>query len=405
MRAFLFISTQLIPQPNHLSKIHQSLLNSQRQFNPIRKHTMSGKEIMFTPTQLGAIGIKNRLVMAPLTRMRAVAGDVPNPLAKTYYSQRASAGLIITEATQISALGMGYPATPGIYSAEQTAAWKEIVDAVHAKGGAIVAQLWHVGRISHSSLHPQEGLPEAPSAIAPAGQTYGADWKLHDYETPKAMTESDIARLLQEFKQAAQNAKIAGFDGVEIHSANGYLLDQFLQDKTNHRSDQYGGSIENRIRLLGEVIEAVSTVYSSDRVGVRLSPYGSFNDIADSDPVALFTAVIHKLNTYGLAYLHMIEPRSTSAGGNDQHDEAAPVTSELFRALFKSKFITAGGYDQALGEKVLEEGLADAVAYGRIYIANPDLVERFQQNAPLNPYNRKTFYGGGEAGYTDYPSL
>ena len=298
---------------------------------------------MFTPTQLGAIGIKNRLVMAPLTRMRAIAGDVPNPLAKTYYSQRASAGLIITEATQISALGMGYPATPGIYSAEQTAAWKDIVDAVHAKGGVIVAQLWHVGRISHSSLHPQEGLPEAPSAIAPAGQTYGADWKLHDYETPKAMTETDIARLLKEFKQAAQNAKAAGFDGIEIHSANGYLLDQFLQDKTNHRNDQYGGSVENRIRLLGEVIEAVSTVYSSDRIGVRLSPYGSFNDIADSDPVTLFTVVINKLNTYGLAYLHMIEPRSSSAGGNDKHDEAAPVTSELFRALFKGKFITAGG--------------------------------------------------------------
>ena len=318
---------------------------------------------MFTPTQLGAIGIKNRLVMAPLTRMRAVAGDVPNPLAKTYYSQRASAGLIITEATQISPLGMGYPATPGIYSPEQTAAWKAIVDEVHAQGGVIVAQLWHVGRISHSSLHPQAGLPEAPSAIAPTGQTYGADWKLHDYETPKAMTEADIARLLGEFKQAAQNAKAAGFDGVEIHSANGYLLDQFLQDKTNHRTDQYGGSVENRIRLLGEVIEAVSTVYASDRIGVRLSPYGSFNDIADSDPVALFTAVINKLNTYGLAYLHMIEPRSTSAGGNDKHDEAAPVTSELFRALFKGKFITAGGYDQALGEKVLEDGLADAVAY------------------------------------------
>ena len=200
---------------------------------------MSAKAIMFTPVKLGSIELKNRLVMAPLTRMRAIAGDVPHPLAKTYYAQRASAGLIITEATQISPLGMGYPATPGIYSAEQTAAWKEIVEAVHAKGGSIVAQLWHVGRISHSSLHPEEGVPEAPSAIAAAGQTYGADWQLHDYETPKAMSADDIARLIKEYEAAAKNAKVAGFDGVEIHAANGYLLDQFLQDKTNQRTDQY----------------------------------------------------------------------------------------------------------------------------------------------------------------------
>ena len=366
---------------------------------------MSGKEIMFTPVSLGSLQLKNRLVMAPLTRMRAVAGDVPNPLAKTYYAQRASAGLIITEATQISPLGMGYPATPGIYSPEQTAAWKEIVEAVHAKGGSIVAQLWHVGRISHSSLHPEQGVPEAPSAITPAGQTYGADWKLHNYETPKAMSLDDIARLLKEFEAAAQNAKAAGFDGIEIHSANGYLLDQFLQDKTNQRSDQYGGSVENRLRLLGEVIEAVTKVFPSDRVGVRLSPYGTFNDISDSDPIALFTAAINKLNSYKLAYVHMIEPRATSAGGGDQVNEEAPVTSELFRAAYQGKFITAGGYDQALGGKVLEDGLADAVAYGRIYIANPDLAERFMQNAPLNPYNRATFYGGQEVGYTDYPTL
>jgi N-ethylmaleimide reductase len=366
---------------------------------------MSGKEIMFSPVNLGSIQLKNRLVMAPLTRMRAVAGDVPNPLAKTYYAQRASAGLIITEATQISALGKGYPATPGIYSPEQTAAWKEIVDAVHAKGGVIVAQLWHVGRISHSSLHPEEGVPEAPSAIAAAGQTYGADWKLHDYEVPKAMSLEDIARLLREFEIAAQNAKAAGFDGIEIHSANGYLLDQFLQDKTNQRNDQYGGSIENRLRLLGEVIEVVSKVFTSDRVGVRLSPYGTFNDMSDSDPVALFTAAIEKLNAYGLAYVHMIEPRATSAGGGEQVNEDAPITSELFRKAYQGKFITAGGYDQAMGERVLEEGMADAVAYGRLYISNPDLAERFEKNVPLNPYNRATFYGGNEVGYTDYPSL
>jgi N-ethylmaleimide reductase len=366
---------------------------------------MSGKEIMFTPVQFGAIELKNRLVMAPLTRMRAIAGEVPSPLAKTYYSQRAGAGLIISEATQISRLGQGYPATPGIYSDEQTAAWKEVVQAVHTKGGKMVAQLWHVGRISHSSLHPEQGLPEAPSAIAPTGQTYGADWKLHDYEIPKAMTDQDIARLLTDFELAASNAKAAGFDGVEIHSANGYLLDQFLQDKTNQRSDGYGGSIDNRIRLLGEVIESVAKVFPSDRIGVRLSPYGSFNDISDSDPIALFNAVIQKLNGYQLSYVHMIEPRSTSAGGNDQLDAAAPITSEIFRAAYEGKFISAGGYDQAMGEAVLEAGLADAVAYGRLYISNPDLAKRFEQNAPLNAYDRATFYGGSEVGYTDYPAL
>ncbi|MDF9787284.1 alkene reductase [Polynucleobacter sphagniphilus] len=366
---------------------------------------MSATEILFTPVKLGSIELKNRLVMAPLTRMRAVAGDVPNPLAVEYYAQRASAGLIITEATQISPLGMGYPATPGIYSADQTAAWKKIVEAVHAKGGTIVAQLWHVGRISHSSLHPEQGVPVAPSAIAPAGQTYGADWQLHDYETPKAMTTEDIASLIKDYELAAINAKAAGFDGVEIHSANGYLLDQFLQDKTNQRVDQYGGSIENRLRLLGEVIDAVAKVFSTDRIGVRLSPYGTFNDIGDSDPIALFSAAIEKLNGYQLAYVHMIEPRSTSAGGNDQVYEDAPLTSEIFRNAYQGKFITAGGYDKAMGEKVLEEGLADAVAYGRLYISNPDLVERFKENAPLNPYNRATFYGGAEVGYTDYPTL
>ncbi len=360
---------------------------------------------MFTPVKLGSIELKNRLVMAPLTRMRAIDGDVPNPLAKIYYAQRAGAGLIISEATQISPLAKGYPATPGIYSPEQTAAWKEIVEAVHAMGGKIVAQLWHVGRISHSSLHPEQGAPEAPSAIAAAGQTYGADWKLHDYETPKAMTAEDIARVLKEFEVAAVNAKAAGFDGVEIHAANGYLLDQFLQDKTNQRNDQYGGSVENRLRLLGEVIESVAQVFSSDRIGVRLSPYGSFNDMSDSDPISLFDAAIQKLNGYQLAYIHMIEPRSTSAGGNDQVSEGAPITSEIFRAAYQGKFISAGGYDQAMGEATLEAGLADAIAYGRLYISNPDLAERFKQGVPLNAYDRTTFYGGAEIGYTDYPTI
>lgn len=366
---------------------------------------MSTDLLLLSPVELGALKLKNRLVMAPLTRMRAIDGDVPSPLAKTYYGQRASAGMIITEATQIAPLGKGYPATPGIYSEAQTRAWKEIVDEVHTKGGLIVAQLWHVGRISHSSLHPHEGLPIAPSAIAPAGQTYGADWKLHDYETPREMTAADIAELLAQFRQAALNAKEAGFDGIEVHAANGYLLDQFLQDRTNQRTDGYGGSIDNRLRLLTEVLATVSEVYPYRQIGVRLSPYGSFNDIANSDPIALFTAAIEKINPLGLAYVHMIEPRATTAGGNDHVDEAAPLTSALFRKAFQGKFISAGGYTRESGELALKEGLADAIAYGRIYISNPDLVERFSQNAPLNPYDRASFYGGAEKGYTDYPSL
>ncbi len=366
---------------------------------------MSVSNHLQSPVRLGALSLKNRIVMAPLTRMRAIADDVSNPLAKVYYSQRAGAGLIITEATQIAPIGKGYPGTPGIYSAAQTAAWKEIVDAVHAKGGLIVAQLWHVGRISHSSLHPQDGLPEAPSAIAPAGQTYGADWQLHDFETPKSMTLDDIARLKNDFKIAAQNAKAAGFDGIEVHAANGYLLDQFLQDGSNKRTDQYGGTAENRARLLMEVLDIVGTVFSHDRIGVRLSPYGTFNDMSDSNPIELFQTVIKMLNAYGLAYLHMIEPRTTSAGGNDEIDKNAPLTSDLFRKSFNGAFMSCGGYDRDMGEKAIENGQADAVAYGRLYISNPDLAERFAKSAKLNPYNRATFYGGAEAGYTDYPAL
>lgn len=366
---------------------------------------MSTHSPLNRPVKLGALELKNRVVMAPLTRMRAVAGEVPNPLAKTYYSQRSGAGLIISEATQISRLGQGYPATPGIYSDEQTQAWKEIVDAVHAKNGKIVAQLWHVGRISHSSLHPQEGLPIAPSAIAPTGKTMGADWKMHAYEVPAAMSLDDIAQLKAEFLHAARNAKKAGFDGIEIHAANGYLLDQFLQNQSNQRTDAYGGSAENRIRLLAEVLQTVSAVFPYDRIGVRLSPYGTFNDIGDSDPIALFTAVINKLNEFGLAYLHMIEPRSTSAGGNEDLNQDAPVTADLFRKTFKGAFLSAGGFTRELGEQAITSGSADAIAYGRLYISNPDLAERLIQNEPLNPYDRATFYGGAEKGYTDYPFL
>lgn len=358
---------------------------------------------LLQPLSIGSLELKNRMIMAPLTRMRSIANDVPNPLAEIYYSQRASAGLIISEATQVSPLGKGYPATPGIYSNEQVDGWSKIVKAVHAKGGKIFAQLWHVGRTSHSSFHEKEGLPIAPSAIKPYGKTFTNDWSFVPYETPREMSLEDIHRVVEEFYQGALNAKKAGFDGIEIHSANGYLLDQFLQTKTNQRNDLFGGSFENRSRLLDLILTKVKTVFDIDRIGVRLSPYGSFGDIADEDPQGLFTFVIEMLNSHQIGYLHVIEPRSTSAGGDDKINTDAPLTSEIFRKVFKGIFISAGGYDRQTGENALQNNLADAIAYGRLFISNPDLVERFTIDAPLNPYKRETFYGGNEVGYTDYP--
>ena len=358
---------------------------------------------LLQPLQMGPLELKNRIIMAPLTRMRAIENDVPNPLSEIYYAQRSSAGLIISEATQISPLGKGYPATPGIYSPEQTAGWKKIVQAVHAKEGKIFAQLWHVGRTSHSSFHEKEGLPISPSAIQPAGKTFTNAWALVPYETPRAMSIEDIEMVIEQYYQAACNAREAGFDGIEIHSANGYLLDQFLQSKTNHRQDQYGGSFENRMRLLNQILERVKTVFDASRIGVRLSPFGTFGDISEDEPENLFNYVIEQLNQHQIAYLHVIEPRSTSAGGDDSVLLDAPITSEIFRNAYKGIFISAGGYDRQIGEQTLQQNHADAIAYGRLYIANPDLVERFALNAPLNAYDRGTFYGGNEKGYTDYP--
>ncbi|BEI37838.1 alkene reductase [Polynucleobacter sp. HIN7] len=360
---------------------------------------------LFTPVTLGLLSLENRILMAPLTRMRAGDDGVPGPLAAEYYAQRASAGLIISEATQISPLGKGYPATPGIYSDSQVAAWRTVTDAVHARGGKIVLQLWHVGRISHSSLHPDEGLPVAPSAIQPAGKVYTASWSLAEYETPRALTLEEIGQLKADYVHAAHQAKAAGFDGVELHAANGYLLDQFLQDRTNQRTDAYGGSIANRCKLVLEILEAIIPVWGSGRVGIRLSPYGTFNDIADSDPKALFAHLINALNRFNLSYLHLIEPRATTAGGSDQLVADAPRTGQLFRSLFTGKVVLAGGFDQASAEKAIADGEADAIAFGRLFIANPDLPKRFELKAPLNPYQRATFYGGNEKGYTDYPAL
>jgi N-ethylmaleimide reductase len=354
---------------------------------------------LLSPVKVGRYELPNRIVMAPLTRNRAGAGNVPGELNATYYTQRATAGLIITEATQVSPQGVGYPATPGIHSAEQVEGWKLVTKAVHDHGGRIFLQLWHVGRISHPSLQPNGELPVAPSAIAAEGMaaTYEGE---KPFVTPRALETDEIPGIVEDYRRGAENALAAGFDGVEIHGANGYLIDQFLQDGTNHRTDRYGGSIENRARFLLEVVAAVVSVWGGDRVGLRLSPSGTFNSMHDSNPAALFGYVAEQLNQFNLAYLHIVEPRTSNSD-----EAAAQMGVSFFRPIFKNPLISAGGYDREDGDAVIASGNADLVAYGRWYISNPDLVERFAQNAELNPYDRSTFYGGTEKGYTDYPTL
>jgi N-ethylmaleimide reductase len=356
---------------------------------------------LLSPVKLGPYELPNRIVMAPLTRNRAGAGNVPTQINAEYYAQRASAGLIVTEASQVSPQGMGYPQTPGIYSKEQVEGWRLVTDAVHERGGRIFLQLWHVGRISHPSLQPNGTLPVAPSAIAPEGEaaTYEGE---QPFVTPRALETQEIPDIIEQYRQGAENALAAGFDGVEIHSANGYLLDQFLQDGSNQRTDQYGGSIENRARLLLEVTEAVTSVWGADRVGVRLSPSGTFNSMYDSNPEPLFSYVVNSLDRFGLAYLHIVEPR---VDGNITLDRSTGFPASYFRPIFHSTIITAGGYDRESGNEVLAAGDADLVAYGRLFIANPDLPKRFALNAPLNTPDRSTFYGGDQRGYTDYPTF
>jgi len=361
---------------------------------------------LFDSLQMGDITLKNRIVMAPLTRVRSKQpGNIPHALNAEYYGQRSSAGLIISEATQITPHGQGYPATPGIHSAAQVAGWRLVTDAVHKKGGMIFLQLWHVGRISHSSFHAAEGLPVAPSAVQPSGMTLTADWQQTPFETPRALELQELPGIIADYRKAAENAKAAGFDGVEVHGANGYLLDQFLQDGSNKRQDTYGGTIENHARLLLEVVDAVTQVWNTNRVGVRLSPYGTFNNMSDSDPIKLFSYVLAQLSARGIGYAHVIEPRATDAGGGDLVYENAPNTAKLFRKFFDGIFISAGGYNRDNAISAVESGLVDAVAFGRLFIANPDLPERLKLDAPLNKYNRDTFYGGAETGYTDYPAL
>lgn len=356
---------------------------------------------LLSPVKLGPYELPNRIVMAPLTRNRAGAGNVPTPVNAEYYAQRASAGLIITEASQVSPQGMGNPQTPGIYSKEQVEGWRLVTDAVHERGGRIFLQLWHVGRISHPSLQPDGALPVAPSALAPEGNaaTYEGE---QPFVTPRALETEEIPGIIEQYRQGAENALAAGFDGVEIHSANGYLLDQFLHNGSNQRTDQYGGSIENRARLLIEVTEAVTNVWGADRVGVRLSPSSTYNSMYDSNAEALFSYVANALDLFGLAYLHIVEPR---VDGNVMLGRALGFPASYFRPLFHGTIITAGGYDRDSGNAVLAAGDADLVAYGRLFIANPDLPKRFALNAPLNTPDRSTFYGGNERGYTDYPAL
>jgi N-ethylmaleimide reductase len=354
---------------------------------------------LFSSIQLGPYTLPNRTAMAPMTRNRAGAGNVPQAINVEYYVQRASAGLIITEGSQIAEDALGYPATPGIHSAEQIAGWKKITEAVHAKGGHIFLQLWHCGRISHSSLLPGGKLPVAPSAIKPAGQAFTYQG-MQDYTIPHALTLAEIPGLIGQFSTAAKNALEAGFDGVEIHAANGYLLDQFLRDGSNKREDSYGDSVSKRARLILEVTDAVCKVWGGNRVGIRLSPLQPFNDMFDSSPEETFSHVVKELNRFDLAYLHITEMGSETPG-------AAGPTFDLIklRKLWKGVYMTNGGYDLARSNMAIAKGEADMVSFGVPFIANPDLPARLAKGAALNTADQATFYGGNAKGYTDYAFL
>ncbi len=349
---------------------------------------------LFTRVRIGDLDLPNRIVMAPMTRNRAAPGNIPQAMNITYYTQRASAGLIITEGAQVSPQGVGYPATPGIHSQEQIAGWRKVTDAVHAKGGRIFLQLWHVGRISHPSLQPDNALPVAPSAIKPEGE-------VHTYEGPKpfvaprALATDEIAGVVAQFAQGAVNSKAAGFDGVEIHGANGYIIDQFLRDGTNRRNDRYGGSLENRARFLLEVTQAVADAFGAARVGVRLSPVSSFNSMKDSDPATTFNYAAKALSRFGLAYLHIVE----------MADPGVQFDFRRLRRSFSGCYMANAGYTLERASAAIKNGDADLVSFAKLYLANPDLPERFRKGAALNTPDTATFYGGGEKGYIDYPFL
>ncbi len=359
---------------------------------------MTSDATLFTPVKLGAYELPNRIVMAPMTRLRA-DGTVPWSLNATYYAQRAAAGLIVTECTMVSPLSLGYMNCPGIYTPAQVEGWRLVTEAVHAVGGRIFLQLWHAGRISHPSLLNGE-LPIAPSAIAATGELHTPIGKVK-MEAPRALEIAEISPVVEQFRQGAENARAAGFDGVELHGAFGYLIDQFLQDVSNQRTDEYGGSIENRARFLLEVVGAVTEVWGGDRVGIKLSPSNTFYGMGDSNPEATFGYVIKTLNQFGLAYIHLMEPNEADL----QKPVLNPVTSR-FRPLYQGTIITNGGYDRNKGNTAIVNGDANLVSFGQLFIANPDLPWRLEHNAPLNEPNPQTFYGqgkaGAEKGYTDY---
>jgi N-ethylmaleimide reductase len=353
---------------------------------------------LFEPYKLGALTLSNRIVMAPLTRNRAGASFVPSPFAAEYYAQRASAGLIISEASQISQQGQGYQDTPGIYSQEQIDGWSKVTSAVHAKGGHIFLQLWHVGRVSHVDLQPGGKAPVAPSALRADTKTF-VNGGFSDVSEPRALTLDEIPGIVDDFRKAALNAMAAGFDGVEIHGANGYLLDQFAKDGANKRTDAYGGSIENRARLMLEVTAAIAGAIGPERTGIRLSPVSPANGVSSSDPQAQFDYIVDQLSALKIAFIHVVEGATGGPRDNVAFDFAS------LRKRFSGSYIANNGYDRALAESRLSAGKADLFAFGRPYIANPDLVERMKIGAPLATPNMATAYGGGAEGYTDYPSL
>ena len=357
-------------------------------------------DTLFSPVTMGAIEAANRVAMAPLTRNRADndTGEVGD-MHVDYYRQRAGAGLIITEATQISAEGKGYIRTPGIHTPEQVAAWKKVTDAVHEAGGKIVCQLWHVGRISHVSLQPDGQQPVAPSAVNAGVKTFTENG-FEPTSDPRALDIEEMPRIVDKYAQAAKMAIAAGFDGVEVHAANGYLIDQFLKTGSNKRDDAYGGSVENRARLLMEVMEAVTAAIGGDRTGIRLSPFSPANGISDDNPQETFTHVVKGLNRFGLAYLHMVE--GATGGSRDLKDGHS---IDALRKLFDGVYMANNGYDREMAMEAVASGHADVIAIGRPFIANPDLVKRYRQNAPLNEGDQSTYYGGGREGYTDYPFL
>ncbi len=359
---------------------------------------MTASAKLFEPYKLGPITLSNRIVMAPLTRNRALPGMVPNPLAIDYYGQRASAGLLITEASQVSQQGQGYQDTPGIYSKEQVAGWRKVTDRVHANGGKIFIQIWHVGRISHVSLQENNQAPVAPSAIRAKGKTF-VNGTFTEISEPRALTLEEIPGIIESFRRGAANALEAGFDGVEIHGANGYLLDQFAKDGTNKRTDSYGGSIENRAKLMLEVSKAVAAEAGAERTGIRISPVTPSNDVSDSNPQPLFDYIVDHLSALKLTYIHVVE------GATGGPRDVAPFDYGSLRKRFKGTYIGNNGYDLALANKVLAAGEADLIAFGKPFISNPDLVERLKSGAPLNEGDKSTFYGGGAKGYTDYPAL